>query len=300
MEFTEDGWVKGLMATSPYLLFLEEDGRYTLLESDIPDDLSTDSTGFQAEIAGALLEHQLIRPSQIDGETLLSMLGTRFLNFLGTCPEAEQEAVLTALDAFHNKGPQEQQLALRDAVQTIAWSRRDLDEHGAALFAKLLDHTGIHAFGLGESHSDLTSAIYASLRYWRQNASTHEYDHHSVAYYLLDTQQGGCGCTVYLLVSFGEYELTEDGYELGAAGSCNALTLSFAHVNGLYQLTEIWQPYGGGLYGPEIRACFPAAAADIVFSDGPQSESIKEALDSYLDMDVKAWYEAYQRDQAAA
>ncbi|MCI9553843.1 MAG: hypothetical protein HFG06_01070, partial [Oscillibacter sp.] len=221
------------------------------------------------------------------------------LNLLGTYPEEEQEAVLTALEAFHNKGPQELQMDLRDKIQTTVWTQRDLDEHGAALFAKLLEHTGIHAFGLGESHSDLTSAIYAALRYWRQNASAHEYDHHSVAYYLLDTQWGGSSCTVYLLVSFGDYELTEGGYELSTGGS-TAMAVSFSYVNDRYQATEIWQPHGGGLYGPEIRACFPAAAADIVFSDGPQSESINEALDSYLDMDVKAWYKAYQRDQAAA
>lgn len=299
MDFTEDGWVKGLMSASPYLLFLLEDGHYTLLESDIPHDLSTDSPGFQAEIARALLENQRLRPSQIDGETLLSMLGTRTLNLLGTYPEEEQEAVLTALDAFHNKGPQELQMDLRDKIQTTVWTQRDLDEHGAALFAKLLEHTGIHAFGLGESHSDLTSAIYAALRYWRQNASAHKADHYSVAYYLLDTQWGGSSCTVYLLVSFGDYELTEGGYELSTGGS-TAMAVSFSYVNDRYQATEIWQPHGGGLYGPEIRACFPAAAADIVFSDGPQSESINEALDSFLDMDVKAWYKAYQRDQAAA
>lgn len=302
MEFTEDGWVKNLMAASPYLLFLVEDGHHTLLESDIPYDLSTDSPGFQAEIAWALLENQLIRPSQIDAETLLTMLNlqnTRFLNLLGTYSEAEQAAVLTALDAFHNQGPQEQQLDLRDAVQTIAWSRRDLDEHGSALFTKLLDHTGIHASGLGESHSDLTSAIYASLRYWRQNASAHKYDHHSVAYYLLDTQRGGSCCTVYLLVSWGDYELMEDGYELVTGGSCNAMAVSFNYVNDRYQATEIWQPLGGGLYEPEIRACFPKDAADIVFSQGSEKyKAITEALDSYLEMDVEAWYKFYQRSQA--
>ena len=84
MDFTEDGWVKGLMSASPYLLFLLEDGHYTLLESDIPDDLSTDSPGFQAEIAWALLENQLVRPSQIDAETLLTMLNIQSLNLLGT------------------------------------------------------------------------------------------------------------------------------------------------------------------------------------------------------------------------
>lgn len=298
MDFTEDGWVKGLMAASPYLLFLLEDGHYTLLESDIPHDLSTDSPGFQAEIAQALLENQRLRPSQIDAETLLSMLGPRTLNLLGTCPEEEQEAVLTALDAFHNKGPQELQMDLRDKIQTTVWTQRDLDEHGSALFQKLLDHTGIQAYGLGESHSHLTSAIYASLRYWRQNASAHEYDHHSVAYYLLDTQRGGSSCTAYLLVSWGDYELTEDSYELVTGGS-TAMAVSFSYVNDRYQATEIWQPHGGGLYEPEIRSCFPEEAANTVFlSDGPKYEAIRQALDSYLDMDIKAWYKAYQREQA--
>ena len=298
MEFTEDGWVKGLMSASPYLLFLVEDGHHTLLESDIPYDLSTDSPGFQAEIAWALLENQRLRPSQIDDETLLSMLGTHTLNLLGTYPEEEQEAVLTALDAFHNQGPQELQMDLRDKIQTTVWTQRDLDEHGSTLFQKLLDHTGIQAYGLGESHSHLTSAIYASLRYWRQNASAHEYDHHSVAYYLLDTQRGSSSCTAYLLVSWGDYELTEDSYELVTGGS-TAMAVSFSYVNDRYQATEIWQPHGGGLYEPEIRACFPKDAADIVFSQGSEKyKAITEALDSYLEMDVEAWYKFYQRSQA--
>ena len=298
MEFTEDGWVKGLMSASPYLLFLVEDGHHTLLESDIPYDLSTDSPGFQAEIAWALLENQRLRPSQIDDETLLSMLGTHTLNLLGTYPEEEQEAVLTALDAFHNQGPQELQMDLRDKIQTTVWTQRDLDEHGSTLFQKLLDHTGIQAYGLGESHSHLTSAIYASLRYWRQNASAHEYDHHSVAYYLLDTQRGSSSCTAYLLVSWEDYELTEDSYELVTGGS-TAMAVSFSYVNDRYQATEIWQPHGGGLYEPEIRACFPKDAADIVFSQGSEKyKAITEALDSYLEMDVEAWYKFYQRSQA--
>ena len=299
MDFTEDGWVKGLMSASPYLLFLLEDGHYTLLESDIPDDLSTDSPGFQAEIAWVLLENQRLRPSQIDDETLLSMLGTRTLNLLGTYPEEEQEAVLTALDAFHNQGPQELQMDLRDKIQTTVWTQRDLDEHGAALFQKLLDRTGIQAYGITNfSGNHLGSAIKNALLYWRQNASAHEYDHHSVAYYLLDTQWGGSSCTAYLLVSWGDYELTEDSYELVTGGS-TAMAVSFSYVNDRYQATEIWQPHGGGLYEPEIRSCFPEEAANTVFlSDGPKYEAIRQALDDSLEMDVEAWYKFYQRSQA--
>ena len=299
MDFTEDGWVKGLMSASPYLLFLLEDGHYTLLESDIPDDLSTDSPGFQAEIAWALLENQRLRPSQIDDETLLSMLGTHTLNLLGTYPEEEQEAVLTALDAFHNQGPQELQMDLRDKIQTTVWTQRNLDEHGAALFQKLLDRTGIRAYGITNfTGNHLGSAITNALLHWRQNASAHEYDHHSVAYYLLDTQRGGSSCTAYLLVSWGDYELTEDGYELVTGGS-TAMAVSFSYVNDRYQATEIWQPHGGGLYEPEIRSCFPEEAANTVFlSDGPKYEAIRQALDDSLEMDVEAWYKFYQRSQA--
>ena len=299
MEFTEDGWVKNLMAASPYLLFLVEDGHHTLLESDIPYDLSTDSPGFQAEIAWALLENQRLRPSQIDDETLLSMLGTHTLNLLGTYPEEEQEAVLTALDAFHNQGSQELQMDLRDKIQTTVWTQRDLDEHGSALFQKLLDHTGIRAYGITNfTGNHLGSAITNALLHWRQNASAHEYDHHSVAYYLLDTQRGGSSCTAYLLVSWGDYELTEGGYELVTGGS-TAMAVSFSYVNDRYQATEIWQPHGGGLYEPEIRSCFPEEAANTVFlSDGPKYEAIRQALDDSLEMDVEAWYKFYQRSQA--
>ena len=304
MGFTEDGWVNGLMATSPYLVFLAEGDKLTFLESDIPYDYSVDAPGFRAELARVLLENQLVRPSQIDGETLLSMLSVgslRSLNLLGTYSEEEQEAVLTALDAFHNKGPQEQQLALRDAIQIAAWSQRDLDEHGSALFAKLLERTGIQPYGIvNVSTNHLGSAITNALLHWRQNADSHEADHHSVAYYLLDTQQGGSSCTAYLLVSFAEYDLTENGYEMGSAGSCNAMAVSFSYVNNHYQATEIWQPLGGGLYEPEIRACFPEEAADTVFSRGSERfAAIQEALDSSLKMDVEAWYKLYLSKQAA-
>lgn len=293
MEFTEDGWIRGLMAYSPYLLFQTTGGHYTLLESDIPDDCEVGAPAFQADLAAALLKNGLIRPSQIGGETLLTMVGASTLNYLGTFPEEEQEAVITDLNAFHNKGPQERQMDLRDAIQTTVWTQRSLDAYGSAFFNKLLERTGIHAYGLGDSYSDLTSALHAAIVYWRQNASPRQADHYGAAHYALDTQWGGCGCTVYALVTWGEYDLTADGYQLGSSGSCNALAFSFAYVNGLYQLTEIWEPHGGGLYGPEIRACFTKEAADTVFSQGSREyAAIKESLDSNLDKDVKAWYES--------
>lgn len=301
MDFTEDGWVRGLMSTSPYLVFLTSGSHYTLLESDIPYDLSADSTGFQAEIARALLENQRLRPSQIGGETQLTMLSPRSLNLWGTYPEEEQEAVLTALDAFHNQGPQELQMDLRDRIQTTVWTQRDLDEHGAALFQKLLDRTGIQAYGITgtTATNHLGSAIHNTLYYWRENASAHEYDFHEEAYYLLDTQQGGCGCTAYLLVSWGDYELTEDGYELVTGGDWNAMAISFSYVNDRYQATEIWEPHGGGLYEREIRACFPEEAAEIVFSSsGPKHEAIHQALDDSLAMYAEAGYKAYLERQA--
>ena len=299
MDFTEDGWVKGLMSASPYLVFLEENGHYTLLESDIPYDTSADSPAFQAEIAHALLENQRLRPSQIDGETLLTMLGPRSLNLWGTYPEEEQEAVLTALDAFHNQGPQELQMDLRDRIQNTVWTQRNLDGRGSALFKRLLDRTGIQAYGIMNTTTNhLGSAIQNALLHWRQNADSHQADHHSVAYYLLDTQRGGSSCTVHLLVSFAEYDLTEGGYKMGSAGSCNAMAVSFSYVSDEYQTTEIWQPHGGGLYEPEIRACFPEESAEIVFSRGSEKfAAIQEALDDYLEMDVRAWYEMYQRNQ---
>nr|WP_325186043.1 M56 family metallopeptidase [uncultured Oscillibacter sp.] len=301
MDFTEDGWVKGLMSASPYLVFLEENGHYTLLESDIPYDTSADSPAFQAEIAWALLENQRLRPSQIDGETLLTMLGPRSLNLWGTYPEEEQEAVLTALDAFHNQGPQELQMDLRDRIQTTVWTQRDLDERGAALFQKLLKRTGIQAYGITNTATNhLGSAIHNALHYWRENASAHEYDFHEEAYYLLDTQRGGSSCTVHLLVSWGHYELTEDGYELAAGGDWNAMAVSFSYVNDRYQATEIWEPHGGGLYEPEVRACFPEESAEIVFAprDSERYQAIHQALDDSLKMYAEAGYEAYLERQA--
>ena len=301
MDFTEDGWIRGLMSTSPYLVFLTSGNHYTLLESDIPDDCDPAAPAFQAELARILLENQLLQPSQLDSETLLAMLSTSSLNLWGTYPEEEQEAILTALDGFHNQGPQELQMDLRDKIQTTVWTQRDLDGRGAALFQKLLDHTGIQAYGITNSTGNhLGSAIDNALLYWRHNASAHEYDHHGIAYYLLDTQQGASSCTAHLLVSWGDYALTEDGYELVTGGDWNAMAVSFSYVNDRYQATEIWEPHGGGLYAQEIRACFPEESADIVFSpqDSLTHQSIRQALDDYLEMDVSAWYDLYQRSQA--
>lgn len=190
---------------------------------------------------------------------------------------------------------------LRDRIQTVVWTQRDLDGSGSALFQKLLDRTGIQAYGILDfTGNDLGSAIGNALRHWRQNATAQEYDHHGIAYYLLDTQRGGSTCTVHLLVSWGDYEVTEDGYELVTGGDWNAMAVSFSHVNDRYQATEIWQPHDGGLYEPEIRACFPEESADIVFSsrDSLTHQSIRQALDDYLEMDVNAWYELYRQQQA--
>lgn len=301
MDFTEDGWVRGLMSTSPYLVFLTSGSHYTLLESGIPYDCDPVSPAFQAELARVLLENQLLQPSQLGDETLLAMLSASSLNLWGTYPEAEQEAVLTALDGFHNQGPQELQMDLRDKIQTTVWTQRDLDERGAALFQKLLDRTGIQAHGITNTATNhLGSAISNALYYWRENASAHEYDFHEEAYYLLDTQRGGSSCTVHLLVSWGDYELTEDGYELVTGGDWYPMAVSFSYVNDRYQATEIWEPHGGGLYGPEVRACFPEESADTVFAprDSERYQAIHQALDDSLKMYAEAGYEAYLERQA--
>lgn len=190
---------------------------------------------------------------------------------------------------------------LRDKIQTTVWTQRDLDERGAALFQRLLDRTGIQAYGITNTATNhLGSAIHNALHYWRESASAHEYDFHEEAYYLLDTQRGGSSCTVHLLVSWGDYELTEDGYELVTGGDWNAMAVSFSYVNDRYQATEIWEPHGGGLYEPEVRACFPEESAEIVFAprDSERYQAIHQALDDSLKMYAEAGYEAYLERQA--
>ena len=80
-----------------------------------------------------------------------------------------------------------------------------------------------------------------------------------------DTRRSGNTCTVYLPIAFGSYDLTEAGYALQTSGEDPA-ALTFAAINGLYQLTEYWTPGGGAHYETDLRTVFPTEAAEAVLA----------------------------------
>lgn len=194
-----------------------------------------------------LLENGLLAPSQLDADTLLHMFycgyPPYFLNRMGTHPAAERRAVIQALASFHNQGGENERGLFRDAMQTAAWGIRDLDANGQTFWRELLDQTGITPGGIGGTYTDLDTAIHASILDHRENASGHAYAFHAEAHSVLDTARTGSTCTVYLLFQFGDYEPAGSGYQMSTGGA-EAAALTFAAVNGQYQLIEFWTPRG--------------------------------------------------------
>lgn len=210
------------------------------------------------------MDNGLLSPSEVDARTLLDSFcsnGFSFLNTVGTYPAAERTAMIEALASFHNQGLFDEEGDLRHTMQNVAWSQRSLTEAGAGAWRELLERTGISPGGIGGSYSDLDEAILNSILDHRQNASAHKDNFYAAAYDVLDTRRSGNTCTVYLYIAFGSYDPTEEGYVLQTGGEDPA-ALTFATINGLYQLTEYWTPGGGAYYETDLRTVFPAEAAE--------------------------------------
>lgn len=271
MYVQEDGWVGGFYVESPFVVFLNDgDGEPTLLDAQIPNDVGREMTSplFAAAVAQIAMDNGLLSPSEVDARTLLNNFcsnGFSFLNTIGTYPAAERTAVIEALASFHNQGLFDEEGALRHTMQNVAWSQRSLTEAGAGAWRELVERTGISPGGIGGSYADLDEAILQSILDHRQNASAHKDDFYAAAYDVLDTRRSGNTCTVYLYIAFGSYDLTEAGYALQTSGEDPA-ALTFAAINGLYQLTEYWTPGGGAHYETDLRTVFPTAAAEAVLA----------------------------------
>ena len=223
---------------------------------------------FAAAVAQIAMDNGLLSPSEVDARTLLDSFcsnGFSFLNTVGTYPAAERTAMIEALASFHNQGLFDEEGDLRHTMQNVAWSQRSLTEAGAGAWRELLERTGISPGGIGGSYSDLDEAILNSILDHRQNASAHKDNFYAAAYDVLDTRRSGNTCTVYLYIAFGSYDPTEEGYVLQTGGEDPA-ALTFATINGLYQLTEYWTPGGGAYYETDLRTVFPAEAAETVLA----------------------------------
>lgn len=295
MYVREDGWVGGFYVESPFVAFLRRaDGTRTQLESTIPSDVGRDAQSplFLAAIAQMAMENGLLTPAQIDAETLLDLFcsnGISFLNGLGNLPESEQSEAVEALASFHNQGLFEEEGSLRHTIQNIAWSQRSLTEGGAAVWRALLDRTGISPGGIGGSYADLDEAILNSILDHRASVSGHTDDFYAAAYDVLDTKRSGNTCTVYLLTCFASYDLPEDGgYTMESSGTEPA-ALTFAAINGLYQLTEYWTPLSGSQYRADVERVFPADAARAALS--PSSGTISD-LEQQRERNARARYSA--------
>lgn len=269
MYVQEDGWVGGFYVENPFVVFLN-DGEPTLLDAQIPSDVGREMTSplFAAAVAQIAMDNGLLSPSEVDARTLLNDFcsnGFSFLNTIGTYPAAARTAVIEALASFHNQGLFDEEGDLRHTMQNVAWSQRSLTEAGAAAWRELVERTGISPGGIGGSYSDLDEAILHSILDHRRNASAHKDDFYAAAYNVLDTRRSGNTCTVYLYIAFGSYDLTEAGYALQTSGEDPA-ALTFAAINGLYQLTEYWTPGGGAHYETDLRTVFPTAAAEAVLA----------------------------------
>ncbi|WP_297709955.1 M56 family metallopeptidase [Dysosmobacter sp.] len=292
MYVQEDGWVGGFYVENPFVVFLNDgDGEPTLLDAQIPSDVGREMTSplFAAAVAQIAMDNGLLSPSEVDARTLLDNFcsnGFSFLNTVGTYPAAERTAVIEALASFHNQGLFDEEGDLRHTMQNVAWSQRSLTEAGAGAWRELVERTGISPGGIGGSYSDLDEAILNSILDHRQNASSHKDDFYAAAYDVLDTRRSGNTCTVYLYIAFGSYDLTEEGYVLQTGGEDPA-ALTFATINGLYQLTEYWTPGGGAHYETDLRTVFPAEAAETVLARTGWKD-----LSARLDAAAEAQYQA--------
>ena len=279
MYVLEDGWVGG-MNSSPYLVFLRQsNGTPVLLDADIPGDVGADMAipAFQAAIAQIAMDNGLLLPSRMDPETILNLFCVNsfaFLDSLSNLPETEQSAAIEALASFHNQGLLEEEGNLRHTMQNIAWSQGSLSEGGAAVWRALLSRTGIQPNGIGDSYDRLDDAILNAILDHRASASGHQDDFYAASYTTLDSVQSGNTRTEYLLTCFGSYDLSDDGssYTLETEG-IEPAALTFATINGLYQLTEYWTPTGGSRYATDLRRVFPEEAAQAALSPNAETRS---------------------------
>lgn len=279
MYVLEDGWVGG-MNSSPYLVFLRQsNGTPVLLDADIPGDVGADMAipAFQAAIAQIAMDNGLLLPSRMDPETILNLFCVNsfaFLDSLSNLPETEQSAAIEALASFHNQGLLEEEGNLRHTMQNIAWSQGSLSEGGAAVWRALLSRTGIQPNGIGDSYDRLDDAILNAILDHRASASGHQDDFYAASYTTLDSVQSGNTRTEYLLTCFGSYDLSDDGssYTL-ETGGIEPAALTFATINGLYQLTEYWTPTGGNRYAADLRRVFPEEAAQAALSPSAETRS---------------------------
>lgn len=288
----EEGWLGGVYyEPGPYLVFSVENGKRTYLGNAICGDCSVDSLAFHVDLCNLLLEKDVLTVSDLADEDLLNCysIGTvSFLNRAAAWTESDQSRLVEALCGFHHTGRFSEELDLLDAIATTVWSSRDLTEAGMQLFHNILETTGIQGFGIGESYTDLDTAIHQSLVDARYNASAHKDDFYEVAYRLLDSDEGANTVLCYLSTSFASYDRTADGYQKETAGS-ESVVLSFVRINGMYQLTEYWDPESHGMDRADIAHSFPEHVQHVVLSP---ERALLDAMEQECEQAAQAFFSA--------
>ena len=120
----------------------------------------------------------------------------------------------------------------------------------------------------------MDDAILNAILDHRASASGHQDYFYAASYTTLDSVQSGNTRTEYLLTCFGSYDLSDDGSSSTLeTGGIEPAALTFATINGLYQLTEYWTPTGGNRYAADLRRVFPEEAAQAALSPSAETRS---------------------------
>ncbi len=89
--------------------------------------------------------------------------------------------------------------------------------------------------------------------------------------------------TVYLLTAYGEY-ICNNGKVESVGGCGTPAALSFNYINGIYTLTEYWEPEMGSRYVDSIRKKFPPIEAEIaIHGDASVVDSMDRKAEVYFE-----------------
>lgn len=89
--------------------------------------------------------------------------------------------------------------------------------------------------------------------------------------------------TAYLLTAYGEY-VCENGKVESVSGGVTPAALSFNYINGIYTLTEYWEPEMGRRYADSIREKFPPIEAEIaIHGDASVVDSMDRKAEVYFE-----------------
>ena len=141
----ESGWYGGFNEGSPYLIFLAEGDKRTLLNHDIPNDTFPEAPAFRGEMGYLLLDHGLLQPQDISTGDLVHMFYPNAVTFFNTMAEYGDDQLYPLLQrlAAHYQTLSAPDCAyIDDPLQYIMWNGSDLTEAGRRAYRLLLPMLG--------------------------------------------------------------------------------------------------------------------------------------------------------------